>query len=208
MSILMEVFMSENWKIKGYYFESCTCDLVCPCIFLQPPTQETCEVMVGWQIDEGHMDGTDLSGLHVAAWIYAPGLMTEGNWKLALYIDENADDAQKEALTKIYSGAVGGHPAMIASLIGEVMGLHSAAISFSYKDKRKEMIIKGIGELKMDAIEGQEGKLVTVSNHPLAISPGFPAIVHKSENLKYTDHGKQWQQSGTVGLSAPFQYQP
>ena len=200
--------MSENWIIKGRYFESCTCDIVCPCIFLQPPSKGFCEAFVGWQIDGGHKDDTDLSGLHVAAWLHAPGLLTDGGWKLALYIDEKANDTQKDALTKIYGGEVGGHPAVIASLVGEVMGVHSAAISFSYEDKRKELVIQGVGEVKMDAIEGEDGGAVKVSNHPLAVSPGQPVVIHKSEHLEYNDYGKNWTQSGTVGLSAPFEYKP
>ncbi len=57
--------MSENWSVKGNYFESCNCDLVCPCIFLEEPTEGFCEAQVGWSIEEGHLDGVDLSGRKV-----------------------------------------------------------------------------------------------------------------------------------------------
>lgn len=197
-----------DWKLEGKYFESCTCDLVCPCIFLMPPSKGFCEAFVCWDIAKGHKDGTDLSGLKVAAWLHAPGLLTDGGWKLALYIDKNADDSQKEALTQIYGGDVGGHPAVIASLVGEVIGVHSAGIDIKMDPKRKELTVEGAGYIKMDALEGEDGGDVTVKNHPLAVAPGYPIIVHKSEKLEYNDHGKQWEQSGTVGLAADFTYQP
>ena len=200
--------MSDNWNIKGNYFESCTCGFVCPCIFLKPPTEGYCEAFVAWNIEKGHMDDTDLSGLKVAAWLHAPGLLTEGGWKLALYIDENANETQKESIGKIYGGEVGGHPAVIASLVGEVMGVHSAAINIVYEEKRKVLEVKGVGHVKMNAMDGEDGGLVKVSNHPLAVSPANPVIIHESESLEYNDHGKNWRQSGTVGLAAPFEYKP
>ena len=64
--------MSENWSVKGNYFESCNCDLVCPCIFLEAPTEGFCEAQVGWSIEEGHLDGVDLSGRKVGVWLHAP----------------------------------------------------------------------------------------------------------------------------------------
>lgn len=200
--------MSDNWNIKGNYFESCTCDLVCPCIFLEPPTKGFCEAFVGWNIKEGRFNGTNLSNLNVAVWLHAPGLLTDGGWDLALYIDKNADDAQKGALQDIYGGKVGGHPAVIASLVSNVIGVHSAEISFSFDAKSKEMIVKDVGEVKMNAVAGADGGDVVVTNNPLAVSPGFPTVIHKSENIEYHDHGKNWQHSGTVGLAAPFDYKP
>lgn len=200
--------MSNNWKLEGHYFESCTCDLVCPCIFLAPPTKGFCEAFVGWHISKGHLDDTDLSNLNVAAWLHAPGLLTDGGWNLALYIDENASEDQKAAITKIWGGEVGGHLAVIASLVKEVVSVKSAKIEINKTDTRREMKVSGAGEVMLNALEGEDGGAVVVSNHPLAVAPGNEIIVHKSENIEYHDQGKQWQHSDTVGLAANFQYQP
>ena len=105
--------MSDNWSVKGNYFESCNCDLVCPCIFLEPPTQGFCEAQVGWTIDEGNLDGVDLSGRKVAAWLHAPckgetGNLTDGGWSLALYVDDGATDEQFNAICELWSGNHGG----------------------------------------------------------------------------------------------------
>ena len=118
--------MSDNWKITGQYFESCNCDLVCPCIFLEPPTEGFCEAQVGWTIDEGNLDGVDLSGRKVAAWLHAPckgetGNLTDGGWSLALYVDDGATDEQFNAICELWSGNHGGHLAVIASL-GVIIG--------------------------------------------------------------------------------------
>ena len=199
--------MANDWKLEGQYFESCNCDLVCPCIFLRPPTQGFCNAMVGWQIEKGYMDDVDLSGLNVGLWLYAPGLMTEGGWQVTLYIDERADAKQAEALQRIWGGTVGGHPAVIAGLVGEIKGVHSAKVDITYTDKQKTMNIGDYGEVKVNALEGAEGKHVLVENHPLAIAPGFAATVHQSEYINYS-HNEEFQCAETVGLASPFVYQP
>jgi hypothetical protein len=45
--------------------------------------------------------------------------MAEGNWSVAAYIDERADDKQTEALGAIFTGAAGGPMAAFAPLIGK-----------------------------------------------------------------------------------------
>ena len=153
------------------------------------------------------MADVDLSGLNVGLWLYAPGLMTEGGWQVTLYIDERADAQRAEALQKIWGGAVGGHPAVIAGLVGEIKGVHSAKVDITYTAKEKTMKIGDHGEVKVNALEGAEGRPVLVENHPLAVAPGFAATVHQSEHITYS-HGEEFQVAETVGLASPFLYQP
>lgn len=200
--------MATDWSLKGTYFESCNCDVVCPCIFLHPPTQGFCEAFPAWHIDEGYLGDTRLDGLNVAAWLHAPGALTDGNWKLALYIDEQADEAQKDALTQIYGGQVGGHPAVIASFVGEVMGVKSVPIEYRVEGRQRTLRIPGVGEAEMEAINGENDNEVTVQNHPLAVCPGFPHVVNETRKLDYKDYGHEQSVSGTSGLSASFAYQP
>jgi len=198
----------EKWSLEGDYFESCTCDLVCPCIFLMPPTRGYCEALVAWHIKKGHMDGTKLDGLNVAVWLRSPKILTDGNWRLALYVDDKADQKQKEALSDIWGGKVGGHPAVLAGFVTELLGFKSASIQFKEEGKKHHLVIKGIAENEMYSIDGENGGDVTVSNHPLAVSPGHPATISKSKKAEYKDYGINWTVSNTVGLSAAFSYKP
>jgi len=100
--------------------------------------------------------------------------LTDGNWRLALYIDDRANAGQKDALTRIYSGEVGGHPAVLAGFVKGLMGVKSAPIEFHEEGKKHHLVIKGIAENEMYSIEGEDGGDVRVENHPLAVSPGFP----------------------------------
>ena len=92
-------------------------------MWLQPPTTGDCKLLVAWHIDQGHLDDQSLDDMNVALACYSPGLMIDGNWQAALYVDERADDNQVDALVQIFSGQQGGHPAILMSFVGEVLGV-------------------------------------------------------------------------------------
>jgi hypothetical protein len=118
------------WSLKGSYIETCSCDLICPCnaTFDHGATYDYCRVTLVFNIREGEVDGTDIGGLKVAAIADTPKVMTEGNWKLGLFIDDNASDEQADKLGKIFTGQLGGPMAGLAPLVGEMLGIERAAI--------------------------------------------------------------------------------
>ena len=56
------------WSLKGTYFETCSCELMCPCnlSFDHGATYDYCRVTLVFDIREGDVDGTDVSGRKVA----------------------------------------------------------------------------------------------------------------------------------------------
>jgi hypothetical protein len=119
-----------SWSLKGSYTETCSCDLICPCnaSFDHGATYDYCRVVLAFDIKEGEIDGTDTAGLRVVAVADTPKVMTDGNWKLGMYIDERATDEQAEKLGQVFSGQLGGPMAALSSLVGEVLGVERAAI--------------------------------------------------------------------------------
>src|SRR6478735_786065 len=88
------------WNLAGSYFETCSCDVVCPCTasLALGATRDRCNVVLVFNVKEGEVDGTDVSGLTVAAVADTPKVMTDGNWRLGVIIDEAASDEQAEKL--------------------------------------------------------------------------------------------------------------
>jgi hypothetical protein len=195
-----------TWNIKGTYVEACDCEAVCPCIFFSPPTNGTCTVLIGWHINQGLFDDTSLDGLKAALLAHSPGHMKDGNWKVALYVDERADEAQSQALMGIFSGQAGGHIANLGPLIGEVLGARPAAISFDASGGNFSLSVDGLGCAEAQMIEGQGGGAVTVAGHPLAISPGETATVARTSKLEVDDYGYTLDVVGKTAMSAPFSY--
>ena len=195
-----------NWSVQGTYVEACNCEAVCPCIFFSPPTEGSCTVMIGWHIDQGSFEDTSLDGLNAALLAQSPGHMKDGGWKVALYVDEGADEAQNQALMGIFSGQAGGHIANLGPLIGEVMGARPAAISINASNGDFSLSVEGLGSTEANAIEGQGGGAVTVEGHPLAVSPGYAARVARSDRIELNDHGIALDMIGKAAMSAPFSY--
>ena len=86
------------------------------------PTEGACEVAFAFHVERGSFGDTELNGVNAVLIARTPGPMIEGNWKVALYLDERADQSQRDAMQAILSGAAGGRHGRICPLIGEVLG--------------------------------------------------------------------------------------
>jgi hypothetical protein len=119
-----------SWNLKGSYVETCSCELMCPCnlSFDHGATYDFCRVTLVFNIREGQIEGTDIGGLKVAAIADTPKVMTEGNWRLGVFVDERATDDQLDKLVKVFGGQLGGPMAGLAPLVGEMLGVERAAI--------------------------------------------------------------------------------
>jgi hypothetical protein len=148
-----------------------------------------------------------LGGLNVAAAIHSPGNMAEAKWKLALYLDERATDEQKDALVRIFSGQAGGHPAALAGLVGEVLGVKSVPVTFRSEDRHQSLRIGGVGRAETETVAGQNGADILISNPPLAVAPGYPEVCDKSTEVSYQDYGYDWTISERNGFHSHFTYQ-
>ena len=89
-----------------------------------------------FDIREGEIDGTDVAGLKVAAIADTPKVMTEGNWRLGLFVDERATDEQMGKLVDVFSGQLGGPMAGLVPLVGEILGVQRAPIEVEHDGLR------------------------------------------------------------------------
>ena len=119
-----------SWNLSGSYFESCSCDVVCPCTasLSLGATKDRCKVVLVFNVKSGEVEGTDVSGLTVAAVADTPKVMSEGNWRLGVVIDADASDEQAEKLGGVFSGALGGPMEALGPLVGEDLGLQRLPI--------------------------------------------------------------------------------
>ena len=199
--------MAAQWKLNGTYFESCNCAAACPCVFLGPPTEGECTVLVAWHIDSGSFGTTSLDGLNVVLAVYAPGHMLQVKWNGALYLDGRATIAQRDVLTRIFAGQAGGHLANVAACIGQVHGVKVVPIDYRAEGRRRSISIPSVASVEIEGIPGQGDADVTVSNHPFAVAPGYPAVVAKSKRTTYTDYGYNWEITDRNGFYSPFAYE-
>jgi hypothetical protein len=120
--------------MSGQYYETCSCDFICPCILGQmavAPSKGACTFVMGFSIERGAFDSITLDGLGFIVAARTPEAMGKGNWSVGVIVDERASAAQRDAIGAIVSGAAGGPMAMLSGLVGTFLGVESAPIQFT-----------------------------------------------------------------------------
>ncbi len=143
------------WQVSGEYFETCSCDFVCPCIpsnLTGRPTKGDCFFAFAFQVDRGRFGTVALDGLRFAVVGWTPGVMGEGNWKVGLIVDDRASAEQQQAIAGIASGQAGGPMAGLAPLIGTFLGMETKPIRFEKNGLTRSVTIPGVLEQSVEGV--------------------------------------------------------
>ena len=163
------------WRISGTYLASCTCHLLCPCPVDGPPTSDDgqCHGIGVFQIADGNLDDTDLSGVNLGLVNLFPSNLTSGNWKLGIVVDESASDEQANALERIVKGEEGGVFEQFAALTDEWLGMERGAVTFSDGDQPTASIADNT--TTFEPLAGPEGSntQTTVKNGAFGFAEEF-----------------------------------
>lgn len=205
---------SPQWQLTGDYFENCSCAVVCPCLFSPnaPMTSKpssgdgACDVAFGFHIDRGSYGDVALDGLSVGLMAHTPGVMGEGNWSVAAYLDERADERQRQALQAIFTGAAGGPIAMLAPLITQVLGVKTAPITFRKDGQRRTLEIPGTASLSVHAAPSlvADQEIWAANAHPFNLQGVAMAVGDAGST--WDDYGMHWDNSGKNGHYAPIRW--
>ena len=191
-----------SWRLKGSYVETCSCDLICPCnaSFDHGATYDFCRVTLVFNIREGEIDGTDVGGLKVAAIADTPKVMTEGNWRLGMFVDDEATDEQAEKLTAVFGGQLGGPMEGLVPLIGEMLGVERVPIEVVDDGVRHSVRIGEVIDFEIEdivpfGIETGEPVRLTGMFHPA----GSELTVAEAKRSRISAFGIEYE--GKTGLS-------
>jgi hypothetical protein len=209
--------MSEilHWRVAGDWFDVCKCAIPCPCTFAQAPTYGDCDGILAWHIRDGRYGDTPLDGLNVVALGSFEGNIWAGETKVTvgMYMDERADESQREAMTVVFTGQGGGWPAEFASLIGEVRGIEYAPITFEIADDLAYWAaeVPGKAAARAEALTGPttpDGQRVQLHNAPGAeIGPGQIATWGRATADRADGFGFKWEWDGRSSKHFPFEWQ-
>jgi len=146
-----------TWQISGDYFETCSCDYLCPCgpsSLAARPTKDRCDFAMVFHIDNGRYENTVLDDLNFAVIGRAPEEMVKGNWSVGLITDQRATPEQQKALVAIAGGQAGGPMSVLAPLIGTFLGVEAKPITLTKNGMRRSVSIPAVLD---QAIEGVPG---------------------------------------------------
>ncbi|HEX5029074.1 MAG TPA: DUF1326 domain-containing protein [Gaiellaceae bacterium] len=192
------------WSIKGSYFETCSCELMCPCnmSFDHGATYDYCRVTLVFHIREGDVEGTDVGGVKLALIADTPKVMTEGNWRVGLFVDAASDEAA-DKVTAVFAGQLGGPMAGLAPLIGEMLGVERAPIEIVEEGLEHSVRIGDAVDFMVEDIvpfgieTGQPVKL-TGMFHPV----GSELTAAEAKRSSISAFGIEYE--GKTGLSSDF----
>jgi hypothetical protein len=195
------------WKLEGRYFENCSCNVPCPCTVSLDlgADYDFCHAFLAFHVDSGEVDGVDVSGLTVAAVIDTPKVMSEGNWRLALLIDEAASEDQAEKLGAVFGGQMGGPMEALGPLLGEMLGVERMPMEFSSEDGQHRFRAGDAAQMEVEdivpfGVETGEPAALTGINHPA----GSTLTIARATSSQVNVLGLQFSHPGQSGFSAPF----
>jgi hypothetical protein len=199
--------IAMSWSLSGRYFENCTCDVVCPCTasLSLGADYDRCQVVLVFHIDDGSIDGTDVSGLTVAAVGDAPKVMTDGNWRLGMLIDDSASDEQAAKLGAVFGGELGGPMEGLAPLVTEMLGVERVAMRFESTGGTHRVTLGDHGSLELHDIvpfgveSGEPARLVGIF-HPA----NTEVTLGKAGDSRVSVFGLEPALAGQSGFSTTF----
>ena len=201
------------WKVSGQYYETCSCDFVCPCVPGQmavSPSKGSCTFAMAFQVDRGSYGDVSLDGLGFIVLGFTPEAMGKGNWSVGLIADERASVEQRDAITAIASGAAGGPMSALSGLIGKFLGVELAPIRFDRDGAKWSVQASKLVDM---AAEGAMG-INPAATEPLHLeNTGHPAsdrfaLAHASKSHVHA-LGLAWDDATgrNNGQYAPFSWQ-
>jgi hypothetical protein len=198
-----------SWSLSGRYFENCSCDVVCPCTASMAlgADYDRCQVVLVFHVDQGEVEGVDVSGLTIAAIADTPKVMTDGNWRMGVLMDEAASDEQAEKLGAVFGGQLGGPMGGLAPLIGENLGMDRVPMEFVSEGGRHSLRMGDAGSVEIEDVvpfgveTGEAGRLTGIF-HPV----GSELTIAKAGDTKVSAFGLEPALAGQSGFSHEFSW--
>lgn len=134
-----------SWNLRGRYVETCSCELMCPCNLSldHGATYDFCRASLAFDIREGSIEDTDIADCKIVIIIDTPKVMTDGNWRVGVFVDDQASDTQFDQLARVFGGQLGGPMAGLVPLIGEMHGPERATIEIDHDGLRHSVHVSG-----------------------------------------------------------------
>jgi hypothetical protein len=194
------------YSLEGTLLEVCSCGVLCPCWVGEDPDGGECFSFLSYHFDRGQIDGVDVSGLSIANVVHIPGNVFQGGWRLVMFVDANANDEQKNAILKLFTGELGGPIADLAALVGEVVAVESAPIVHEIEGAKGTLRIDGVLEAEMEPYTGPDGSATTLRESVFSTVPGSPAYVGKAtrQSVSLPQYGMEWSHEGRNAIQADW----
>jgi hypothetical protein len=134
-----------------------------------------------------------------------PKVMTDGNWRLGMFVDESATDEQVQKVAGVFGGQLGGPMAGLAPLVGEMLGVEKAPIEIvedglNHSVRIGNQIDFEIEDIVPFGIETGEPVRISGMFHPV----GSELTAAEAKRSSISAFGIEYE--GKTGLSSEFSW--
>jgi hypothetical protein len=196
------------YQLEGRLLEVCTCNILCPCWVGEDPDGGTCDGLFAWHFDKGSVNGIEVTG-RTFGWIgHIPGNILDGNWRIVVFIDDEATDEQQQALLDVWTGKLGGPIADLAQLVGEVVAVERVPIVFAVEGVKGTVKFGDSASADLEPYTGRTGESTTLNDTIFTTIPGSPAYVGKAEHyrVKLPQYGFEIELEGHNAVQGSFRF--
>lgn len=198
---------ARKWWAKGLLFENCNCQILCQghISFIQLCNHERCFGHWSIHIDKGEFEDVILGDLNVVILYDTPQLMSTFGWIETIYIDERANEAQRQAIERILTGQEGGPWAVLSRFVEKRHPTRYLPIHFEDLGRKKRMWVDGIFDTTIENIRGQDRNRDVVIENMFNQIHSSPQVIASGET-RCDDSGHIFSIKGTHALYSKFSW--
>ncbi len=172
------------YRFDGEFYEACDCFSVCPCWTGDSPDEDTCTGVFAWAVESGVIDGVDVTGRRAVSVSHHAGPRDGAHQRVMIFVDDGATMEQTDALAGALSGSYGGPLKELAGLLGALLGVEQAPITFHREGRVTKLTVGRRIQVEGSATEGPEGRSMTLSDGKLSRVLGSPAEIGVSRRFR------------------------
>jgi len=201
--------MAQAWNIKGTILIACNCDYGCPCNFNAPPSHGKCEGQWTWHVTAGKYGDVPLDGVNFSLFAKWPGAIHEGNGEALIFIDERANERQREAIATLVKGEVGGPWKILAWTWPKIHGTKFVPYTLRQDGVHSRVTAGSTFELELDTIKNP---VSGAEAHPAMVLPeglvtkradlGSSKVFRVDDAIRF-DHSGKYTAIGEFDYSGP-----
>ncbi len=207
-SLCDSISANPSWSIKGEYFEGCTCNPGCPCLFGSEPTHNrTCKITGVFHIKSGNYGQFVLDGQTVIGITDLTAGPNE-NW-IVFYISGNGSSSvRNKALLDIFRGHVFG----FAKVPSERITVKYLPIHVESTEWRKKAVVDGNLTLDVELLRGKgdpdKPTQIVNKNFPVWADEFDTALnMGKTSTHRFQEGSHKWNYDGRSGFSTNFHFE-
>lgn len=200
---------TQTYTLDGTLLEACSCGGPCPCWVGDDPDGGTCDAFVAYHVDQGRINGVDVSGLSFVQINQIPGNVLAGNWRQVAYINDTASPEQRQALIDAFTGKLGGPLGDLAQLIGDRVAIYAAPIDHRVVEGKGSLRVGEVLNSEMAPYTDAQGRPTTIHDTIFSTIPGSPAYVAKASvhRVNVPEHGMVWEFTGRNAIQGAFHFE-